>query len=109
MNIQDLEYFCAGDEAETIQGGVSPVPGESGIVISSEGGELTLLEDGVKLFSYRPEEQLRTFSFRIKGASGVSKRCQSTGSGNAVTSICQVSFNPTAAISRFRSRFFFSL
>ena len=107
MKIQDLEHLYFGKSVNEVQGGLSVTPPESGILISNEGGRLTIFKDGIELFSDMLEGPIQDISLRLEGSPSLNTRCEARSQGGNTISTCQVSFGPIAAISRVRPRFFF--
>jgi hypothetical protein len=92
MKILDLEHLNLLGSAQPMQGGMLATPAGQGLVISNEGGKITITDNGIELFSYAPESPLQGFSLYLEGTNRISTHCQAMAIGETTTSSCQISF-----------------
>jgi hypothetical protein len=102
MKISDLDYLKDFNSSKSVQAGLASELENTGIVISNKNGKITLFEDGIKLFSYKPKRLVDSLLLKAEGVSGIFTQCQTITKRQSSRSICKISFESNIFTDGFR-------
>ncbi|MGF1568515.1 MAG: hypothetical protein ACFCVD_10670 [Nodosilinea sp.] len=93
MNISDLDHYSPWEHPETVQGGslLATTLGEGLVIAIENGNQLTLFEDGKKLYSRTLKKPVNLLTLKLDGFSGVGTTVRAVGNGMSSSSIVTIS------------------